>query len=36
MKKAFKEEGEIEVFIMWKKFDKVRWMEGDEVRIFVN
>ena len=36
MKKAFKEEGEIEVFSKWKEFDKVRRKEGEEVRTLVN
>ena len=36
MKKAFKEEGEIEAFSKWKEFDKVRRKEGEEVRTFVN
>ena len=36
MKKAFKEEGEIEAFTKWKAFDKVRRKEGEEVRTFVN
>ena len=35
MKKAFKEENEIELFMKWKEFDKVRRKEGEEVRIFV-
>ena len=36
MKKAFKEENEIEVFMKWKEVDKVRRNEGEEVRTFVN
>ena len=36
MKKAFKEEGEIEAFTKWKEFNKVRRKEGEEVRTFAN
>ena len=33
---GFKDENEIESFMIWKKFDKVRRKEGEEVRNFVN
>ena len=36
MKKAFREEGEIEAFTKWKEFDKVKRKEGEDVRTFVN
>ena len=33
---GFKDENEIEAFMIWKKFDKVRRNEGEEIRTFVN
>ena len=36
MKKAFQQEGEIEVFSKWKEFDRVRRKDGEDVRTFVN
>ena len=36
MKKCFAHETEIEAFMAWKKFDKVKRSEGEEMKQFVN